>query len=589
MKVLPNPNDALALALLDIKSRSPGDRPFTRYVWVDSGEAEDAKAVSLVLNQFGRGTLILRPEPIGRDKLILLRVDLRAYGPRQRDLEDLLYIWEEFQFDPRFNQLLTKGALKAVLEQRPEAKGRGAVCRWNDVKVKRSPYTWKGQTYDWVWGRKRVTKVETFTFGDLLKELKDIELIRFPSPALDLKQRAELEELTGSEAPLVAAPYFLYRATSTIKDKGVYAVIYGGLYYELAGIPRSKDQKKATDEDLLFEELGVGNVKGGLTAKKVFERLRSDMKVGMFRSQVSGSARQVDMFPILVGRLDQSSRFASVTHDLQAEDIDIDVHPVANLLDFKDAAREVIYTRPNGLHGYVLFNGEGKLQEAAPSKVVRDFSIPSPHRNDLQGSIGCISCHESGWQWPKSDGWISATNDVKKMLGRRGDLDVFGDVGRRNDAIADTLDRIAGLYQGDFERPFMRGRDDYSAAVLRATGPWKESKGQTDVVKFAATRVVKVWRDYWYKMVTPHSALAQLGVDCNEKDATDLFAKLVGPDTRAAVPVAEVGDVIIPEDPRIGALRMGIPVSRQDFDLTYAFIAERARFSLAKLQKAGKN
>lgn len=561
--LVPTGDDALRLARADCRTLPEGDRPFVRYLWARGGDVATLRALSFAVNVVSRASVVVRPHPLGKGDLLVVRLDLRAYAPREADLKEWLTLWEEFQFDPDFSLLITKGSLKFATAQFPSWKGRGWVSRWKSTKK-------DGKTVWW-----RSNQVEEFSFGTL----KDVELVRTPSPELDPSAFLELASLTGSQAPVVSADYFLVRVLSTIKDRGVYALVYGGLYYDFAGV-RKADNAKATDEDLLLESLGVGSVAAGVTARKLFERLRGDQRVATFRSQVTGSPRQVELFHHLAVAPDVGAPLVSFTHDLRNQDVDVDVHPVANLLDFKDAAREVIWVRANGLHGYALFNGQGARQDEVPPDVARDHTIPPPHTARLQAALSCIACHEA----EGSDGWKSVTNDVQKLLGpRHGRPDVFGDLSRLGQTVPDTVDRLAGLYRGDFGRALARSRDDYALAVLKATGPWPGSnRAQADAVQLTAQKVVGLARAYVHDLVTPERALLELGVNARGHDGAALLGRLLRPDPDGAVGVPEAGVVVVPEDPRLAALRAGLGVGRFDWGFTRAFAAARVRQNLSK-------
>lgn len=570
LRVRPNPNDALAIAAADCSEQPASSQPFLRYIWVDSGDPEEAQAVSFALNVVSRGTTIVRPVPLGKDRLIVLRCDLRSYAPRAKDLKEWLSIWEDFQFDPRFNLLITKGTLKFAVLAFADFKAKAFVTRSKDIQVPSEPYVEAGVTYHKRWDKVTVTELEEIT----VTKLKDVELARIPGPHLDPTALAQLVSLTRSQAPIVTDGYFLGRALSTIKDKGVYATIYGGRYYELSDIRTGA--KKGTDEDVLLEQLGVGSVEHGITAKKLFEDLRSDQRAFKLRSDVTGHPRSIEFYRTLAGRLDLTSSLISFTRDLKDQSIDIDTHPVANLLEFKHDATEVIFEKRNGLHGYALFNGQGKRQDEVPPDVAVDHTITQNRPKRLQSAISCIACHEA----EGSDGWKKFGNDVLTLLNGRKRLDVFGDVGRPDASISDTLDRLAGLYKGDPERTLQRARDDYSLAMLKTTGPWKASKGQTDVVKLAGTKLTNRWRRYFFEDVSPKEAMAELGVEfadpkTSKEEYTKAFNAMVLPEVKAGVPVPEIGQVVVPEDPRIAALKAGIPISRFDWDLSYAFAAGR--------------
>src|SRR4051812_30109542 len=87
---LPTWADALAATLLDLKSLHPLDQPFQRYIWVTDGSPITAKAVVWGQNIISRATVIQRAEPLGKGKLLLLRLDLRSYAPSTADLKDYL-------------------------------------------------------------------------------------------------------------------------------------------------------------------------------------------------------------------------------------------------------------------------------------------------------------------------------------------------------------------------------------------------------------------------------------------------------------------------------------------------------------------
>lgn len=498
-----NENAALALAHKDIFALAHSEREYMRYIYLPGGTHEEMQLASLALNYVSRSAVIVRPLPIDKT---LLRIDLRQYAPQAKDFEQFRETWWNFRHDPMFSLLLTKDTIKFSEALQVKAEG----------------------------------KFE----GDVLKVL---------SPHIDATLFAELAAATVSQAPIVNSRYMTVRMLSTIQDTGVYRTIYGGLYYDFIGI--TTGAKKATDEDALFEQLGVGDVGAGLTARKIFDRLRSDQRVAVFRSGVTGRPRRADFLRTLAGLESQS--IISVTHDIKAADIDIGTHPIMNLLNFRDAGREVIFERPNGLHGFVLFDGQGKRVDEVPPDIAADHSIPAPHATRLQPAISCIRCHG------QDSGWRTVHNDAKKLLS--GVLDAFPT--RRQDEI----DRLAGLYAGDVERKLLpRARDDYNAAILKTTGPWKKGRAdQTEIAARTAAGLAQIWRAYWYDLVDAERVLTDLGV---KVDAKDDAVKLL----RQTVPPPKlILDGRVPEDPRIGALVVGLSIGRADYDLVYSYIASR--------------
>lgn len=543
-----------------------------RYVWCPDGEPDAARGVSFAMNAVSRTAVVRRPSPVawpempGKARGLAVRVDLRHYAARDRDYREMAEAWEELQFDPRFSLIVTPDAQKAASAAFPGLRVTGYVRREVWTPTDCEPYTRNGRTF-----------TRYLKYGGVKNELaeielgaqKDFEVIRLPAPHLDAAAWRQLCGMTGSESPLCSESYFLYRVLSAIEEKGLYRDVWGGLYYRMAGIP-------GTEKEYLASV--------GIPSLEDYAKRLADQRVAMFRSGVTGRPRMAEIVLAPNVRPDTGTGLMSITRDIAREDVDIGTHPVANLLKFKHRASEAINERPNGFHGYALFNAAGVRQQRVPPEIAKDHDVPRPHSGDLQPAISCISCHEAGG----SDGWIEARNSVKKMLGKPGGLDVFADTSagrlRRED-----LERIAQLYAGETERAFRRGRDDYAAAVLRATGPWAGSKSQADVVKLTGRRVVDSWRRYAYDMVTPRAALRELGIAvADDAAAGRLLADLLAPRRADAVPVPELGAAVVPEVYAVGALREGEPVDRFDWDLAYPYAAARAARGLADNRAGGK-
>lgn len=617
-----SPADAVAVAEADSRALG-GAAKFVRYVWVTTADTGDFRAVSFTANCTSHATVVVRPTPVAVGPVLLARIDLRAYAPRLDQLEEHMRLWEDYRFDPKFSWLLTRDMLagtsypgdvvpvvrvKRKFEKRVD-KGRGPEkVEW---RVEKRVVHHRGGDYHYPDDSERPPykdlppsgpggyyvdlKFKTVTPGDPLFEVvtveefvdvkvtdvKDVDLLRLLPRHVDPAAYAALCERLGTQAPIITHDYWLTRHLSTIKDddraNNLFAELYGGRYYEFQLYRRTG---AGTDEDRLFEDLGVGNVAAGLTAEKVFDRLRSDQRVAMFESSVTGKPRRTDLLKSLSGR--QGTGLLAVTHDIFDKDVDISRHPVMNLLKFTDRGREIIFEKNNGTHGFAITNAAGALQDVAPQDLVEDSEIPRPHAKKLQCAISCVRCHGLG----KDDGWKVLRNDVKTMLANRKN-DVFGDLTQKDRTLADTIDRITGLYTGDPEnRTLPRARDDYAAAVLAATGPWPGSKDQTDVVNLSAARVSRIYGDRVYKTVSPEAALRELGLvlvtaerdpEKRNREAAAAYDLLTPPVKEAAVLGA------IPEDPRSQALRSGVSIKRVDWDLTYGFAAPRVQQALSKL------
>jgi hypothetical protein len=330
------------------------------------------------------------------------------------------------------------------------------------------------------------------------------------------------------------------------------STLNGGIYYKLLGLERNPAQ--GTAQDAFFAKFGYDPV--------AVAKLRADQRVAMFKSKVTGRPRRVDFFRGQGVRPDSGTGLGTITFDIAEEDVGPDFDPIRNLLVFKDRAREVIVERANGLHAFALFNDKGELQESAPDKVVKDHTIPVPYPARLQPAISCLRCHGP------FDGWQPAPNDVKLMLA--GYLNVFDDLADKKGIIPDTLDRLAGLYAGDLSKALRRGRDDYSDAVYVVTG------GQT--VPQAAANIAAVFLDYNYTDVDAAMACRELGYSVPADKAIYYLNVILPPLAKDIVGIA-------PEDPILGALKVGLKVQRYQWESVYADAAFRVMQTRKVLDK----
>lgn len=560
IKMLPNVNDALALVKADLLTLATIHRPFMWYIWIDSGGIDQAKVAAWGVNVPSRTSDIERPVPLGKGSLIVLRLDLRLYAPTDTDIQEWLQIREEFQFEPKLSLLITKDTIKQLrFEEGDEIPTiRQTVTRTIKKKIAAT-------------GKKKTKTIEEEVTEELdvpITEAKDIDVVKLLPDHIDKTLFAEIVAMTGTKAPMVSWNYFRWRALNTIQDKGPFKAIYGGLYYELAGIKENKTGK-GTDEDLWFQDhVGIGNIEAGVTAEKFYNKLRSDRRSAIWKSKFTGRVRRIDWGH---GPSDGDGFGPwSITHDPLDADIDISQHALFNLLKLKDSAREAIWARPNGMHGYALFNGQGKLQREVPPELVVNTEIPVGHGpRRLQAGIGCISCHEA-----KADGWQPFGNDAKELLG-----DILGDTSNAKAGVFDTQDRIRRLYGSDplvSGKWLTRGRDDYAAKTLAATGPWVGQGAQVNIVRFAAEKLWTGYVDHLYKPVDAKQMLWEIGLDVPEGEVKDLFNRLVPP-------VQDLG-LGPPEDVRTLALRRGQSINRIDANFVHSFIAQRAAKTLNGLK-----
>lgn len=129
---------------------------------------------------------------------------------------------------------------------------------------------------------------------------------------------------------------------------------------------------------------------------------------------------------------------------------------VGGQLNAQFVAGEVIYSLPNGLHGYALFNAAqtvngnvfvrsdlDALQNVAPVGVVRDFL--NPVSAEISAGVSCFRCHNSGIL-PFRDQVAKAVRDNGAQFGADRDLILaIYDEAKMGEEIAETNDVYTGI------------------------------------------------------------------------------------------------------------------------------------------------
>lgn len=578
------------------------DRPFIRYVWVDTYDLDDARAAILVINLAGRQrSVAVRPVPIvthvgPRDgppqdgSVMLLRVDLRQVAPQLRDLGEWTRFWEDLQNEPRASLLLTADTIRFNKKRWPG--GKAPMKRRKVEKM--------------VGG-----KPEMVDESVPVTDFADAALVRLQGDHVDPELVDELTTLTATQAPVVTHSYMIARMAATIKKDvngnaaPLFNDLYGGRYYEFKGIRRASEVnsgrslgkdaqaksdaadaargRKATDLDVLLDQLGVGNVAGKLSLDQLQDRLGAEYRALIWTSGVTGKWRRVRLFHGPASR-DGTGRIG-LTDDVRDTSIDLRNNPFFNALTFKPDAHELI--ADDGFFLCALFNGDGALQDEVPADIAADTTIPNPYTKRLQPIISCLRCHGGDG----SDGWKPLRNDFARMLATYGDS--YGDLSQDGKSQADQVNLLAGFYaypQFLLDKNLHRARDDLADAVLLATG-WPQPGGvdpkakPQSVVRLAANRIGDIWARYYYRPVDADTALRELGLRPGPGGAAATFRDLMAGDLVPGAPA-------VPEDPRVAGivasgaskaapLGEGRGINRVDWDLAYGFVAYRAYRTLA--------
>lgn len=535
-----SPFSAYQAATIDAKSLSPLDRPFTRYVWVWTGDKDDAKVISFLLNWLSNSAVVWKPLVLGGDKLpMLVRVDLRRYAPDVDSLKRWIKTWEKLSLDPNFSLLITGDSIR-VLTETLEGKLPFGIkevsSKTGKLLIEVPPYTEDGKE----WKEKWVTVIRQLLFG------------------------GELEALLGTAAPIVQSDYFVIRALGSIRDKGLFAEVFGGEYYGFSGVRSAKEaNKKSSDLDVLFQDLGIiDDADGKVKAQDKLDRLGSEQRIAMIHSKVTGKIRAVHILPTLKSVRKKGILF--ITQDSKDQSIDILQNPFMNLLAYQPDAMEAIWVDANGSQKYALFNQQGQLQDEVPPDVANDNTIPTPYTKRLQAGIGCIICHGHDGK----DGWQDLPNEVNLPL-KRG-LDLKADLSNRKRSTPETLNLIAGKYSGNADETLRDLRRGLIGSVLEMTGPWKDSKEQLDVYKLTALQVEKIRKRYFFTSVDASMGLKELGIDPGEQPIETL-RQLLPPDTNSKVDFLS----LVPEDIRIGQMLAGKAIPRIQWELVKGFVQGR--------------
>ena len=522
MQYGPSPADAVAYAVADLSQLSIADQPFQRYIWIPDGDPQKIAVMNYVMNlAASRASVLVAPAVVAEGKLV--RWDLRQLAPRSEQYASLHALWEELAFEPYFHIVKTTADALPIgavqIESRADDPPGSLRFKFQEQLFFKAPGNEIFILENNAWSRREIQI--------------NVQRVVSYGAHVGLEQGVLLQGLSQSNAAVVRYDYFLVRSLSSID---------GGLYYKFAGI--EKNPSEGTAQDAFLKSLGA--------SQQLVEELRSDQRAAIFRSNVTGKPRRVDVFYGAGVRPGSGAGLITITHDISDNDVDPRSDPIRNLLNLKDQAREAIAVKPNGLHIFALFDGNGALQDEAPPNIVRDHSVPPPHTGRVQSAISCIRCHGP------EDGLKPFKNDVQTMLS--GFLDVFGDVSSA-DQIPDQLDRLAGLYAGDLDKPIRRGRDDYSDAVFRVTG------GMT--IPQVSARVSDIYGDYVYREVGAFEACIELGYLVPPKQAVYYLNKILPPLQQDVVGIS-------PEDPIIGALKAGLKVNRLQWEQVYADAAFRA-------------
>jgi len=322
------PSAVVEAALRDSASIPEQHRPYQRYIWVPRADATIRDAVVFTLNlSLTRTGLPIIPEVLVGGHL--LRVDLRAIAPDEKDYVQIFTIWEDLaSIEPYFH-----------------------VFQTIQTKVKVEPFKAKdGKTYDF-----KFEAVQTPT----------------PHPRFGVSLLA-LSDNVKSVCPIVRGDWLTYISNGTIGKQ---------LYYDWRGIKGMKFKdyllsRGASQEQVekLRSEERAALFYSGVTGKERMIRVFPGAGV---RSSVGSSLIWItdDVF------------------DEDDDPTRSPIRNLLDFPKSGARGNEVIVDWSNGGQEWTIWNSAGDLLDWAPDNVVADHLVPAPHTKRLFPPLSCIRCH----------------------------------------------------------------------------------------------------------------------------------------------------------------------------------------------------
>lgn len=318
-------------------------------------------------------------------------------------------------------------------------------------------------------------------------------------------------------------------ASMVLRADWLIVQLLGDSYYDAQGWVKSDGSLFNQAE--VYAQFGVDEEKS--------KQLNGDQRVAITISGVTGSVRRVDRIQGIGGRHNSGSVWQ--TFDTVQPQGAMKQNPLYNLLKFVPDGGEAIIEKQNGLHAFIIYNNRRELVRAADPNLVTDYTVPSGNPAVLVPAIGCIRCHSDG------GGLKPAPNHVRQLV--ESGTDIIGDIGGGRDA----LDRLAGLYMGNFTKRLRRGREDYEEAIRRCTihRDYPQGMGAVEVSDLTAA----IFDDYQYGQVSAARAVRELGYK---------------PDINAVVTLNNVLPRSQFPNPMVGLLRANIGIRRADWEQVYS-------------------
>lgn len=208
-------------------------------------------------------------------------------------------------------------------------------------------------------------------------DLRTFELDRFNWLQVEAKDRINLVSKTnkGKTIQLIVSTRKPWLHVRTFIET---VTLNSQIYYDALGIPHNFEA--------LTEKLDVE-----------YDQDLQDLRASLIGTNQSPLTTQKNR---LLSRHDSFDGFFWTTYDIAPGGDNLFKDPLLfatrskRVFDFD--ASEVIFSLPNGLMGFALFNAKGQLQNEAPVEIVRDYQSPVFPAPTIVNPVSCFRCHGGG-------------------------------------------------------------------------------------------------------------------------------------------------------------------------------------------------
>jgi hypothetical protein len=397
----------------------------------------------------------------------------------------------------------------------------------------------------------------TFHLSNLNLEKKDDNLaILAPhlasALAIYVKQKDEGERLDTlvarfTDSPGAIYPYeFLLEQLLTSKQ---------GKYVQF----RQLDQFKKNKEGQNLTQLQNILADRGFFVEAVKDR-KLDKGAWINRSGITGKNRIV----LAVHGFNRTPM--TITFDVADERQKAAEQYIRNLLDFNafTDAQEVFIPLPNGLVEYLLTDGKGNVQAAAPGNIVADSNKPDGHTKELEMGMSCILCH-----FPEN-GYKTLRNDIEYILGSQvdliGDKEKFLDHRGKEISKDEAVEIVSSRFRERLDEPdgiLGRAKRDFVQAVNYLTD--YQIIDKRSPVQRSGEKIKEIYHNYRYRDLDAQRVCLEMGVIVPKEKAL-MAVNILFP------PVQEG----LKEDPLVGLFKNGLTLKRLDYQAMETDLAARA-------------